>query len=146
MSNNAPIVSQEIKSKVIEMCYRYLQDYLLNSDNPRVTKEEIIKSLFHLTPEIKSGEVLIRTEKGDIKQTYHFKYRRSEYPEQYLWRKEVLKRDGYICQKCKKANINLHVHHKERWIDAPARRFDINNGITLCGKCHKLTHSNNLTF
>lgn len=31
----------------------------------------------------------------------------------------------------------LQVHHIRRWKDAPAIRYDINNGITLCKDCHK---------
>ena len=54
------------------------------------------------------------------------------------WRKRVFSRDKHKCQmpKCgyKRA---LNAHHIVRWSDAAYLRFDINNGITLCWKCHK---------
>jgi 5-methylcytosine-specific restriction endonuclease McrA len=133
------------KEEVINMCHQFLREYLLDSNKPIVTKEEIVKSLFDLTPNIKSCVVTIHTEEGEVKQVYNLRYRRSEYPEQYVWRKAVLKRDNHTCQRCKK-NTELHVHHKERWVDAPALRFSVDNGITVCRKCHKLIHKKGLLF
>ena len=53
-------------------------------------------------------------------------------------RRRVFSRDGHKCQmpRCgyKKA---LNAHHIKRWADAPYLRYDIDNGITLCWKCHK---------
>ena len=54
------------------------------------------------------------------------------------WRNRIYKRDGRKCQmpRCgyKRA---LNAHHIIRWADAPHLRFDEDNGITLCWKCHK---------
>lgn len=53
----------------------------------------------------------------------------------------VRKRDNYQCQfpNCKCRNRRqLEVHHLLRWQDFPALRFDPNNAILLCKKCHKL--------
>ena len=52
------------------------------------------------------------------------------------WRKDVLKRDDNTCQLCHCDNSTMHVHHIRRWIDYPELRTDVNNGITLCEKCH----------
>jgi endogenous inhibitor of DNA gyrase (YacG/DUF329 family) len=58
------------------------------------------------------------------------------------WRKEVFKRDNYLCKKCGKEGY-LHAHHIKHYADNTELRFDINNGITLCEKCHGEIHNRN---
>ncbi|WP_091014485.1 MULTISPECIES: HNH endonuclease [Paenibacillus] len=55
-----------------------------------------------------------------------------------LWRKEVFSRDNYICQSCLKKGGSLNAHHIENYSSNPDKRTDINNGITLCEKCHSV--------
>ncbi len=38
----------------------------------------------------------------------------------------------YLCE----ARKELEAHHLKSFIQYPDLRFDINNGITLCKKCH----------
>ena len=57
------------------------------------------------------------------------------------WKKQIYKRDKYICQKCKSID-NLFAHHILSWKDYPDLRFKLSNGITLCGVCHKKLHKN----
>lgn len=54
------------------------------------------------------------------------------------WRKRVYKRDKFTCQmpNCKSKKC-LQAHHIKKWSSASMLRFDVNNGITLCLKCHK---------
>lgn len=60
--------------------------------------------------------------------------RTNEYKE---WRAQVFKRDNYICQCCgDKKGHNLEAHHIENFSSNKELRFDIDNGITLCNKCH----------
>lgn len=56
------------------------------------------------------------------------------------WRDAVYKRDNYTCQKCFKSGCYLNAHHIIFWSESKDLRFDINNGITLCVKCHNTTH------
>lgn len=65
------------------------------------------------------------------------------YPEYKPWRLAVFRRDHYVCRmpKCG-SKIKLQAHHIRRWADAPTLRFDVNNGITLCKKCHELVTKN----
>ena len=56
-----------------------------------------------------------------------------------IWREKVFKRDNYTCRKCKKRGKYLEPHHIKSWSKYPELRFEINNGLTLCHNCHKLT-------
>lgn len=78
--------------------------------------------------------------------------------EKYIeWRTNVYKRDLYICQECNKNNKNLNAHHIkelsliikenniitfEQALNCP-EIWDLNNGKTLCRKCHEKTFKYN---
>jgi len=51
-----------------------------------------------------------------------------------LWKKVCLKRDNYKCQYCGSTE-DLQVHHIVSRKNLNTK-FDIDNGITLCKKCH----------
>ena len=58
--------------------------------------------------------------------------------------RRILLRDGYKCVRCDAVNTgkrSLHVHHKKPWAGNPELRFDENNVVTLCRKCHSWVHS-----
>ncbi len=59
------------------------------------------------------------------------------------WRKDVLERDGYTCQKCNKYPefiSELDVHHIYSFSGHPYHRYEVENGITLCKEHHQLFH------
>lgn len=61
----------------------------------------------------------------------------------WIWRRKVLKRDNYICQKCNKkfSRHKLVAHHIKEWINYSDLRYSVNNGQTLCRPCHnKIDH------
>ena len=60
-------------------------------------------------------------------------------PEYKQWRKDVLKRDGNICQICKKTKEKMDVDHIKSFRYFPKLRHDINNGRVLCKECHRAT-------
>lgn len=62
-----------------------------------------------------------------------------------LWRESVFKRDNYACvwckNRCEKGNsVYLHADHVQKFSEYPELRFAIDNGRTLCSKCHKRRH------
>lgn len=58
------------------------------------------------------------------------------------WRRKVKERDNYTCQRCGAAlsSRGLEAHHKMPTWFMPELKTDLNNGITLCKKCHKQLH------
>lgn len=94
--------------------------------------------------------------KGGINTTQSTLRNHEKYKE---WRTAVFKRDNYTCQKCPQIGGILHAHHLRRFsviLNDIRQKFpllletdvasnykdlwDIRNGITLCKKCHKITH------
>ena len=74
--------------------------------------------------------------------------------EYHKWRDTCYKRDNYTCQNCNNKGRYLHCHHK-KYISTIQKEYniknldealkcqelwDINNGITLCKKCHYELH------
>lgn len=64
------------------------------------------------------------------------------YPGYYSWRREVLKRDGYKCVKCKDSTRELHVHHIIPHSVEKEKRLEVSNGASLCVTCHRDIHKN----
>lgn len=67
------------------------------------------------------------------------------------WRKNVFElnkakkglRKYYVCEKCNKKRKTtrvLHAHHIKSWDRFPKDRYDRNNGVVLCIKCHNAFH------
>jgi len=75
--------------------------------------------------------------KGGLTQQ-HYSIRNSfEYK---LWRQAVFKRDSFTCIWCFDSNGgNLEADHIKPFSKFPELRFAIDNGRTLCKKCHKTT-------
>lgn len=72
------------------------------------------------------------------------------------WRSDVFERDDWTCLTCRKKGVKLEAHHKKPFAliiqENDIKTFEqaqkcdelwnVKNGITLCIKCHKLTHKN----
>ena len=67
------------------------------------------------------------------------------------WRKNVFELNRakkglqrhYVCEKCNKKRKTtrvLHAHHIKSWDKFPKDRYDRNNGVVLCWKCHNQFH------
>lgn len=56
-----------------------------------------------------------------------------------IWRRSVFERDDFSCRVCGKCG-DVNAHHIENFADFPEARFDTDNGITFCEKCHEEFH------
>jgi len=64
------------------------------------------------------------------------KYRDCIDIEHRIWSKKVKERDNYTCRACNRRYVELQSHHILSYKNYPDKRYDINNGVTLCTKCH----------
>jgi len=74
--------------------------------------------------------------KGGTSREYKEAYYSAEHKR---WRMRVFERDNWTCQFCGIRGVYLTAHHIKSWARFPELRFDVNNGVTLCEDCHKLT-------
>ncbi len=85
------------------------------------------------------GEIVIWT--GNRKPPWEKTNKEQRNTKEYRdWRTSVFERDKYTCQICNKVGGDLNAHHIKPFATHKELRFDINNGLTLCVKCHKEIH------
>jgi hypothetical protein len=63
-------------------------------------------------------------------------------PEYKQWQQSVFGRDNRICQLCSKTKCPIAAHHIYPKAKYPDMVLDVDNGITLCDKCHHKTIGN----
>ena len=65
-------------------------------------------------------------------------------PAYVRWRNAVLARDEYRCRncgrQCRKHEKGLAAHHIQSYASEPELRLDLDNGLTLCRRCHMALH------
>ena len=120
-----PTQNPEIMAKAMNTCLERYGESSYGAIYSREHKKE-------LSPTWKGGVEYHRVERS----TYEYR----------MWRKTVFDRDGYVCQCCgdkshKGHPVTLAAHHIKNWNDNPDDRYDVDNGITLCERCHLDFHS-----
>jgi len=66
-------------------------------------------------------------------------------PEYLEWKDRVFERDDHKCRICG-SDKKIQSHHIFPLRDMPLLAFDVENGITLCKKCHKKTFNKEIDF
>jgi hypothetical protein len=56
------------------------------------------------------------------------------------WRDAVFERDNDTCQNCGNYCVQMYAHHIAPWASYPELRFSVDNGVTLCQRCHAAAH------
>lgn len=115
MSSNGPIQSRERK-KLENISW----EYLVNNFHKFSEENKVRIALWMLSNKSKKPRVYRSIQSG--------------------WAKEVLTRDGFKCKSCGSAE-KLQAHHIKSVKNFPELLDDINNGETLCFKCHKKTEN-----
>lgn len=70
-----------------------------------------------------------RTDRANFMVTFEYKE----------WRKKIFKRDDYTCQICGEKGGELNADHIKPYQTHPKLRLCLDNGRTLCVKCHRKT-------
>ena len=124
--------SMMTKTQVADF-YKYM-DQFISSDK---TIKQMLDLIENRVVQIVFNVVAIDLER-QVRDHYPARIRNSrEYQE---WRASVFERDHYTCQNCGQVGGTINAHHIKSFKDYPDLRLEVNNGITLCLKCHKLAH------
>jgi 5-methylcytosine-specific restriction endonuclease McrA len=122
-------ITGKIRDKIIETMQS--DEY---KEKQRVTKTGERNGMYGVIKENSSQWNPDRTDEQRIKDRKLYEYKQ--------WRGEVFLRDGFACQVCgNKTKSNLVAHHHEPYLTNETARFDVDNGVTLCRKCHVEYHS-----
>lgn len=57
------------------------------------------------------------------------------------WRDKVFAKDDYTCVACGVRGGKMCAHHLYSWASYPEHRFSVENGQTMCKRCHKGFHN-----
>ena len=68
------------------------------------------------------------------------KYGRSGRKADVEWKQAVRERYNYTCQRCGIYNLHIDCHHINTRARRPDLKHDVNNGVTLCRRCHSWVH------
>lgn len=118
-----------------------------NRQRARIVICKVCNKMFRAVWEFKN-----KVAKYCSKKCYHNRYGGNKTPlirklrttEEYKqWRTSVFTRDNFTCQSCgDNRGGNLEAHHINPVSTFILSIYDIDNGVTLCSKCHAETYTN----
>lgn len=113
-------------SEIMRLYYDFKDGHRRQSEHLQKIENKIIHSCATRGISIEEFDGFKSDERHMIRNSYDYKH----------WRMEVFTRDNFTCQACGKIGGNLQAHHIENFSSHPELRFDVNNGVTFCVKCH----------
>lgn len=145
-------VFSQLSDKQAGKLIKSLYSYNVNGDLPAQLDDMEVKAYFNMM-KLECDEFLKNYDKskyhdppqgenhwnwkGGITDENHRQRESSDYKR---WRMDVFCRDNYTCQHCKQIGGVLNAHHIKPFSVYPELRFDIENGLTLCRRCHIEIH------
>lgn len=92
---------------------------------------------FRINISCKLRNIPIEEFNGFASTEQHLGRNNSEYKE---WRTKVFERDNYTCQCCGKHGGELNAHHLYNFAQYSELKYNVDNGITICPKCHLIKY------
>lgn len=86
---------------------------------------------------VRDGKIYVTDDKFPWEKT---KKEQRHAPDYIAWRAAVFERDNYTCAICGQVGGTLNAHHIRSFKKFPELRTQLDNGITLCEKCHRKVH------
>jgi hypothetical protein len=116
------------------------RSYWIGKPRPKETKDKISKILRGKVFSKERREKMLKY-KGEERKEYLAEVKAKNTPEYIKWRTEVLKKNDrkcYVCDEERKGR--MQAHHLTSYIYDKKNRYDVNNGVPLCKKCHNIVH------
>lgn len=143
--------------RVIGQAFMHSLEYAYYKEIPEIKSPVVREAFFLFKQSIDIGieedrreaELREGRKKYGMRGRYHPNWKGGITPENQVgrnsneyksWRNAVFARDDYTCQICGIRGRDLQAHHIEKWSECKAKRYDKDNGVTLCKKCHKEIH------
>lgn len=134
--------SEDVKEKIIQTnIFKYgVPNYTQTSEYKERYKQTCLQKygVTHVMKLDKYKMIGIKSKRWKGGANFHRRWRNTL--ENKNWRNSVFKRDNYTCQCCKDYGGILNAHHIHNFAKYIDLRFELNNGITFCKKCHIKFH------
>lgn len=140
---------EEHRRKLAKNYYQKFQDYLI--DKSKIYYQE---NKEHVKQRVRKTNKIWSKNNPEKRLEINIRYLRrlgkpfnlTSYGYQYSlihWSAAIKKLDNYMCKLCD-SRENLNAHHIMPKSEYPELSLDLDNGITLCVKCHETTHGFNI--